>query len=91
MRNAIRLRFRRLRRRLKDQLPSNLCAYLFRHTFATGALERGLDTITVAELMGHKDVSMLSQVYQHLRQRTQHMKAAAERATYQSASEPTPT
>lgn len=88
-RNAVRLRFRRLRRRLKDQLPPNLCAYLFRHTFATGALERGLDAITVAELMGHRgDVSMLSQVYQHLRQRTSHMKAAAERATGQSASGP---
>ncbi len=90
-RNAIRLRFRRMRRRLKDSLPENLCAYLFRHTFATGALERGVDVITLAELMGHKDVTMLSQVYQHIRQRTQHMKSSAERATSQSAFGPTPT
>jgi integrase len=90
-RNAIRLRFRRLRRRLKDKLPATLCAYAFRHTFATTALERGLDAITVAELMGNKDVSMLSQVYQHLRQRGDHMKAAAERATSQNASSPVPT
>jgi integrase len=76
---------------LKDRLPTNLCAYLFRHTFATDALERGVDVITLAELMGHKNATMLSQVYQHVRQRTQHMKAAAERATSQSASAPTPT
>lgn len=90
-RNAVRLRFGRLRKRLKHDLPENLCAYLFRHTFATGALERGLDAITVAELMGHKDVSMLCEVYQHLRQRTQHMRNAAERATSQNALPPTRT
>ena len=66
-RNAIRLRFKRLRQRLKDKVPSDLCAYVFRHTFATTALVRGVDAITVAELLGHKDVAMLSRVYQHVR------------------------
>ena len=85
-RNAIRCRFRRLRRRPADKLPPDLCAYLFRHTFATRALERGLDTVTVAELMGHADATMVSRVYQHVGQRLDHMRSAAERATAQSAS-----
>jgi len=85
-RNAVRCRFRRLRLRLADKLPPDLCAYLFRHTFATRALERGLDSVTVAELMGHADATMVSRVYQHVGQRLDHMRAAAERATAQSAS-----
>ena len=41
--NAIRCRFKRLRERLSDDLPSDLCAYLYRHTYATEALENGVD------------------------------------------------
>jgi integrase len=84
--NAVRCRFRRLRRRLADKLPPDLCAYLFRHTFATRALEHGLDSVTVAELMGHADATMVSRVYQHVGQRLDHMRAAAERATAKSRS-----
>lgn len=65
-RNAIGLRFRRLRTALKGKLPADLCAYHFRHSFATDTLERGVDPITVAELMGHRDATMVSRVYQHL-------------------------
>lgn len=50
---AIRCRFRRLRKRLAGKVPADLCAYVFRHSFATDALERGVDPITLAELMGH--------------------------------------
>ena len=80
-RNAIRCRFRRLRTRLSDRLPADLCTYLFRHTYATDALERGVDAITVAELMGHRDATMVSRVYQHLSKRMEYMKEAARRAT----------
>lgn len=79
--NAIRCRFRRLREKLAEELPDDFCAYLFRHSFATDALERGLDAVTVAELMGHRDVAMLSRVYQHLNQRVDHLRSAARRAT----------
>lgn len=90
-RSSIRLRFARLRNRLKDKLPADLCAYQFRHTFATDALLRGVDPITVAELMGHSDTTMVSRVYQHLRQNHAHMKAAALKAVGQSASPPAAT
>ncbi|MBT4868311.1 MAG: tyrosine-type recombinase/integrase [Planctomycetaceae bacterium] len=88
--NAVRCRFRRLRNRLSDKLPSNLCTYVFRHTYATNALERGVDPITLAELMGHRDATMVSRVYQHLDKRVEHMKNAALRATGQNVSSPSP-
>ncbi|MCY2964013.1 MAG: tyrosine-type recombinase/integrase, partial [Planctomycetota bacterium] len=79
--DAIRNRFRRLRDTLGDKLPADLCAYSFRHTYATDALERGVDPVTLAELMGHRDATMVSRVYQHLNQRLDHMQAAARKAT----------
>ena len=87
-RNAIRLRFVRLRNRLKGELPPDLCAYHFRHSYATDALRRGVDPITVAELMGHSDATMVSRVYQHLAKNVDYMRAAALRAVGQSASPP---
>ena len=42
------------------------CLYHFRHSWATRALQRGVDPLTVAILMGHADPSMLAKVYQHL-------------------------
>jgi integrase len=79
--NTIRLRFKRLRKRLSDELPHNLCMYLYRHTYATDALEKGLNPVTVAELLGHSDASTLSRVYQHLADRHDHMREAAVRAS----------
>lgn len=80
-RNAIRCRFRRLRNRKNGGFPKNLCAYVLRHSFATDALEKGIDPITLATLLGHQDPTMLSRVYQHVDQRAKHLKVAAEKAT----------
>jgi integrase len=47
--------------------------YALRHNWATRALERGLDALTVAILMGHKDPGMLAKVYQHLTLNPKHL------------------
>lgn len=84
--NAIRYRFKRLKAKLAGQVPDDLCLYLYRHTFATDALENGLNPVTVAELLGHSDAATLSRVYQHLADRHDHMSQAVIRATSGSAS-----
>jgi integrase len=52
----------------------------FRKGFATEALKAGVDTVTVAHLMGHRDPSMVSKVYGHVQQDPEHMANAARRA-----------
>lgn len=47
--------------------------YTLRHSFATRALEKGIDSLTVAVLLGHKDPSTLARVYQHLNQNPKHL------------------
>lgn len=42
--------------------------YVLRHTWCTDALLRGVDPLTVALLMGHKDATMVMKVYNHLMQ-----------------------
>jgi integrase len=43
-------------------------------------LERGIDALTVAILMGHKDPSMLAKVYQHLSHNPRHLLEQARKA-----------
>lgn len=66
-RNAIRCRFRRQRihRRVKMKIEG-VCCYAIRHSYATNALQAGVDPVTLAVLMGHADASMIANVYQHL-------------------------
>ena len=85
--NSIRCRFRRLRKTLGSKVPADLCAYHFRHTYATNALEQGVDPVTLAELMGHRDATMISRVYQHLNQRVDHLRNAARRAVGEAKGE----
>lgn len=67
--SAINSRFCRLQRKVK----AKYCLYHFRHSFATRMLQSGLDALTVAELLGHSDPSMLAKVYQHLSHDPQYM------------------
>jgi integrase len=84
-RHTIKEWFQRLDQRRYDR-PSQkrvnfrLTAYAIRHTFATEALERGVDPVTLATIMGHKDVTMLMKVYQHLNRKTDHLRGALHRA-----------
>ena len=57
------------------------CVYPIRHSWATRALQRSLDPLTVAILMGHSEPSMLAKVYQHVAHDPEYTRAAAERAT----------
>lgn len=75
-RNSLRCAFRQIRKRtgIAGAVP-----YAMRHLFGTMAIERGVDSLLVAELMGHKDVSMLQQHYAHHKAET--LRKAAEKAT----------
>lgn len=77
-RNAWRCRFRRVR--VKLDLGDDVCAYGFRHGYATDALERGVPEATVAELLGHTDTKMIHRHYSKLRTRTQHLRDMAAKA-----------
>jgi integrase len=55
------------------ELAPKYSLYGLRHSWATHALERGVDPLTVAILMGHKDPSMLAKVYQHLSLNPEHL------------------
>jgi len=55
--------------------------YSLRHTFATEAIVRGVDLQTIATLMGHKDLKMLSKVYQHVQRRGEHLQESLNRIT----------
>ena len=79
--NALVCRFRRLSRKLGTPIS----AYCFRHTFCTEALERGIDSTTVAILMGHRDTTMVARVYSHLTHNRDHLLQAMEKATNSDA------
>ncbi len=53
-------------------------AYSWRHGFATRKLIEGHDHLTVAELLGHADGTMLAKVYAHLDQADDHLRKALE-------------
>jgi integrase len=67
--------------RLARKHGRKYCLYNFRHSWATRALQRGLDPLTVAILMGHSDPSMLAKVYQHVAHAPEYMRTAVLRAT----------
>jgi integrase len=66
-RHAVSCRFSRLKKKIGEKL----CLTNFRHSFATRRLEQGSDSMIVAALLGHKDLSMLGRVYGHLGQNGQ--------------------
>lgn len=76
--NAVRCRFRRMRDRLG--LDPKTVAYSYRHSFVTDGLERGVSPAAMAELVGHSGLKMVSEVYNHLRERREHLRGEAERA-----------
>lgn len=51
--------------------------YALRHSWATNALQSGIDSLTVAILMGHTNPSQLACTYQHLSHNPEHLLAQA--------------
>jgi integrase len=71
---------RKLANRSACSLVPNYSLYALRHAWATHALQRGVDPLTVAILMGHRDPSMLARVYQHLSLNPNHLLQQARKA-----------
>jgi integrase len=72
---------RKLADKLARQNGKKYTLYHFRHTWATRALQRGIDPLTVAILLGHTDPSTLAKVYQHLAHDPVFLRNAVKKAT----------
>jgi site-specific recombinase XerD len=68
-------------RRLRAKVDFYVSPYAIRHTFATDAILRGVDLVTIAQLMGHVDLRMLSEIYQHVEKHRDHLRQGLEQAT----------
>ena len=67
--------------RISEIVDFRCFAYAVRHIWATDALTKGqVDPLSVAELMGHKDVIMVSRVYGHLTRDPSHLRRQVVRA-----------
>lgn len=83
LKNAAELRCEAKRKqtfRRAIELAPRYSLYALRHSWATNALQNGVDPLTVAILMGHQDPSTLAKVYQHLSLNPAHMLQQARRA-----------
>ena len=47
-------------------MTSRLHPHLFRHSFATEALRRGMNPVQLGQLLGHGGLRMIEQVYANL-------------------------
>jgi integrase len=63
------------------KLAPKYCLYHLRHSWLDRALKSGVDALTCAILMGHRDPSTLAKVYQHLSQSPDYLRGAAKKAT----------
>ena len=67
--------------RLAKKLGFRVTPYSVRHTFATDAILKGVDLQTIATIMGHVDLRMLSRIYQHISRRSDFIKEGLRKAT----------
>jgi integrase len=71
---------RKLTFKIASTLAPRWSLYALRHVWATNALRRGLDPLSVALLMGHRNPAMVCNVYQHVAMDPAHMLAQAKKA-----------
>lgn len=62
--------------RISKRIGKRLTFYSTRHGFATRKLIQKVDPITLANILGHSDGSMLAKVYSHVEDDDEHMRAA---------------
>lgn len=67
--------------RLKEKMGVRYSLYALRHTWITRLLEKGVDSLTVAFLAGHKDPSMLAKHYAHLTHNPKHLLNQAKKSS----------
>jgi integrase len=75
--------------RLRKHTGFKLMPYALRHTFATECLVNGVDAVTVAELMGHRDLTMVANVYGHLAKQHRYLREQLHRGVGRKSSEET--
>ena len=68
------------RQKLAAQHAPKFCMYHFRHSWLDRMLKKGVDVLTCAILLGHKDPTMISRTYQHLSQSPDYLRAALNKA-----------
>jgi integrase len=66
--------------RLQKKLGRKIHLGAFRKSWATEALKNGVDVVTAASLLGHRDTSMLAKTYAKIQQDPEHMRNAMRRA-----------
>jgi integrase len=76
-------------RRVSTKVGFRVIAYGARHGYATNALLKGVDAISVSHLMGHRSPAMVAEVYSHLAQNHEFLKKQA-RSAAQSTGEAQP-
>ncbi len=65
--------------RLQKKLGKRACAYGIRHSYATEGLKQGMDSLTLAQLMGHQDSSMVARTYSHLARNPRYLREQAKK------------
>lgn len=63
--------------RISTKVGFRVIAYGTRHSYVTEGLKNGVDSITLAHLVGHKDTSMIAKVYSHLAKNMEFLSAQA--------------
>ncbi len=54
--------------------------YALRHTFFTEGLANGVDAVVLAELGGHRDLTMVARTYGHLAKKHEFLRASLDKA-----------
>jgi integrase len=88
--DAVNCAFSALHRRMNKSGVTfrRYCLYHFRHSWLDRMLKAGVDALTCAILMGHKDPSQLARTYQHLSRSPDYLRAALNKQKCDAPSTP---